>query len=414
MTTRNSTKKSPDLPITSDYSHVVLVHYHEVGLKGRNRSYFEKLLQKNISQRLASVFNGRTPRVQRVSGRLLILVESSQTAVRAALVAADIPGVVRVSMGLRLAQDLDIICPAALSLMDDCEPFFSFKVNSRRSNTDFPIDSMQLNRLVGGWLDERLPGKKVQMQSPDVTLHLEMVEGVSFIYTQSLAGIGGLPVGSAGKVVALLSAGIDSPVAAWRLLRRGASVIGLHFSGRPESTDTSEYLVRQIAEQLEAYGGLDSLAIVAFGSYQRLIAQSVAPSLRVVFYRRLMLAVAEALARREGAKALVTGESLGQVASQTLDNILATGAVATLPVLRPLIALDKLEIITQAERIGTFAISSQTHDDCCTLFMPRNPETHAKLQVVEKAWQQLPIDEWLTAIMADMEFVALRSLAEPK
>lgn len=407
MTARSSTKRYPRQSAQAGISHVVLVHYHEIGLKGRNRSYFESLLRQNVVRRLG---DGAVP-IRRVSGRLVADFGATADAPAAALAAAqaiaDVPGVVRASVAVRLPQDLEAVCQAALGLLQAAEPFATFKVDARRASTQFAIDSMELNRIVGGWLDGRLADKRVQMRSPDVTLHLEMVEASAFLYTQTFPGVGGLPVGSAGTVVSLLSAGIDSPVATWRLLRRGAEVVGLHFSGRPETADTSEHLVRQIAGRLEPYGGLRKLYVVPFGSYQRAAAAAVPAPLRVLIYRRLMFGLGEAVALSEGARALVTGESLGQVASQTLDNILAVNAVVSLPVLRPLIGSDKLEIIAEAERIGTFAISSQAHDDCCTLFMPRNPETHARLERVEQVWQGLPVAEWLAGMMSEMEPVAL-------
>ncbi len=187
-----------------------------------------------------------------------------------------------------------------------------------------------------------------------------------------MPGVGGLPVGSSGKVVCLLSSGIDSPVATWKLARRGAVCIGVHFSGRPQTSDASEYLVDDIARVLERTGCIARVYTVPFGDYQREIALTVPPELRVIMYRRLMFKVAEALAARERAGALVTGESLGQVASQTLDNIRATDDAVDLPVFRPLIGTDKLEIIREAERLGSYEISSQDAPDCCTLFMPRS------------------------------------------
>ena len=412
MTIRSSKKTFPDSSERQFYKHIVLVHYHEIGLKGRNRSYFEGLLRDNIQLRLASQFTIQSFSIRRVSGRLQVVVPSKSAAYQAAEIIKDIPGVVRVSVGLRLAQNLELINPVALQLLQEAEPFSSFKVSAHRANTDFPINSMQLNQSVGAWLLERIPDKRVLMRSPDVTLHLDMVEGGAFLYTYTQPGVGGLPVGSAGKVVSLLSAGIDSPVATWQLLRRGAECIGLHFSGRPETSDTSEHLVSLIAERLQPYGGLLKLFVVPFGDYQRQIAQLVPAPLRVVFYRRLMFAVAETLAIQEGAKALVTGESLGQVASQTLDNIRAVNEVVDLPVLRPLIGMDKLQIIALAEQLNTFEISSQAHDDCCTLFIPRNPETHARLATVKAIWEELPVSDWLRNIMDEIEFIDTKSVSQ--
>lgn len=380
--------------------YVCLVHYHEVGLKGKNRSVFERKLRENIQSALAGVTDAR---VSRISGRLLItLTEWHQLQVIANIVCR-IPGVVRVSCGVKCAQDLEIINQQALWVLQQYEPFTSFKVDARRANTSFPVDSMELNRLIGAWLGEHLVDKKVQMTDPDAKLRVEIIEGSAFVYAHTIKGIGGLPVGTAGRVVSLLSAGLDSPVATWRMMKRGATICALHFSGRPEASDASEHLVREIIEVLKPYGGLESLYVVPFGTYQREIAGSVPSELRVIFYRRLMFAVANRLAAQVNAKALVTGESLGQVASQTLDNIRAVDHVAQLPVLRPLIGTDKQEIINQAQDIGTYDISSQKQEDCCTLFMPRHPETHAKLGRVEAISQQLPLNAWLDEIMESLE-----------
>ncbi|MDR1015618.1 MAG: tRNA 4-thiouridine(8) synthase ThiI [Coriobacteriales bacterium] len=379
---------------------VCLVHYHEVGLKGRNRPSFERKLKQNVEGRLASLADVR---VSRVSGRLLVSARSWPDALKAADMLVQVPGIVRLSCGIRAAQRLEDVCRASLWVLAQAEPFGTFKVDARRANTDFPLDSMQLNQRIGAWLCERLPEKGVRMRGPDAHLHVEMVEGSAFVYVHTRKAVGGLPVGTAGSVVCLLSAGFDSPVAAWRMMRRGASVTALHFSGRPETADASEHLVRDILEVLRPLGGVERLCVVAFGGYQREIAERVPPALRVILYRRLMLAVANRIAERWRAKALVTGESLGQVASQTLDNIRATGAVAAYPVLRPLIGMDKQEIIDEARLLGTYGISSVAHEDCCTLFMPRNPETHARPSQVDAVWAGLPIDAWLDRILADVE-----------
>ncbi|MDR0346992.1 MAG: THUMP domain-containing protein, partial [Coriobacteriales bacterium] len=260
-------------------------------------------------------------RVSRISGRLLISIESWEDALAVADLVAVLPGIARVSCGVRMAQSLEEVCAAALWILERCEPYESFKVDARRANTNFPIDSMSLNQQIGAWLCEKLPQKQVRMREPDARLHVEMIEGSAFVYAHTVKGVGGLPVGTAGGVVCLLSAGMDSPVAAWRMMKRGATVTALHFSGKPETSDTSEHLVRELIGTLGPLGGIERLCVVAFGSYQRAIADVVPPELRVIFYRRLMFSVANRVARRFGAKALVTGESLGQVASQTLDNI---------------------------------------------------------------------------------------------
>ncbi|MDM8288395.1 tRNA uracil 4-sulfurtransferase ThiI [Slackia piriformis] len=383
-----------------EFQRMCLVHYHEIGLKGHNRSTFEMRLLRNLE---AHVADFPVVTIIRISGRLCVFIKEGtdyDTACRIADVISRVPGVARVSCGYVCDRDLDEMYVAAERAVNDAGAFETFKVKARRNHTDFPVDSMEMNQLVGAYLCEKFPDKKVQMKGQDLTVCVEVVQGSVYVYAHSLRGIGGLPVGSAGKVVCLLSSGIDSPVAAWRVARRGAVCIGVHFSGRPQTSATSEYLVDEIAHVLEQTGCMARVYVVPFGDVQRQIAGTVPPSLRVICYRRLMFRIAEALARKEGAKALVTGESLGQVASQTLENIMATNAAVKLPVFRPLIGSDKLEIIEQAESLGTYEISSQDAPDCCTLFMPRSPETHAKLETVEAAEAGLPLDEW-TAQLAD-------------
>lgn len=382
---------------------VCLIHYHEIGLKGHNRKKFEQRLIDNVK---AILPEGPVKGLRRISGRDCIFFEkdtSSEVILSLAQHLARIPGVARISCGYRCEQNLETMYATAIQALQDAEPFTTFKVQARRAHTDFTPDSMELNQLVGAALCRAFPEHKVQMRDPEVTVRVEVIEGSCYIYAYSIAGIGGLPVGSSGKVVALLSSGIDSPVALWKLARRGAVPIGVHFSGRPETVDTSEFLVEDIAEVLEQTGCIAKVYIAPIGTYQKEIALSAPPSLRVILYRRLMFRVAEAIAHREGAKALVTGESLGQVASQTIENITATNAVVSMPVFRPLIGSDKLDIIKEAEELGTFAISSQDAPDCCTLFMPRKPETHAKLDQVEEAEAQYPIDEWVSEILDQVE-----------
>jgi thiamine biosynthesis protein ThiI len=308
-----------------------------------------------------------------------------------------------VSCGFKCERDLDVMNSVAVNALAETGDFETFKVSARRNHTDFETDSMQMNQIVGAALCAAFPDKKVKMKDPDVTVAVEVVQNAVYIYARSERGVGGLPVGSSGRVMCLLSSGIDSPVALWKMARRGAICIGVHFSGRPQTSDTSEYLVDDIAHVLERTGCIARVYVVPFGDYQKEIALKVPPSLRVIMYRRLMFKVAERLAKRERAGALVTGESLGQVASQTLDNIRATDHAVECPVFRPLIGSDKLDIIADAQKLGSFEISSQDAPDCCTLFMPRNPETHAKMDAVLEAESLLPVEEWVEEIAASAE-----------
>ena len=387
----------------SRFQRICLAHYHEIGLKGHNRGKFEERLRKNL-EALLEPFPVVTIHI--VSGRLVVFLQEScdlETAHAVADLMGQVPGVARVSCGFKCPRDVEAMGIAGREAMEEAGDFETFKVAARRNHTDFPIDSMQLNNLVGEELCEAFPDKKVQMKEPDVTVAVEVVQNACYVYARSLPGIGGLPVGSSGKVVCLMSSGIDSPVATWRMARRGAVCIAVHFSGRPQTSDASEYLVDDIAHVLERTGCIARVWVVPYGDVQREISLLAPPKLRIIMYRRVMYQVAERIANKEGAGAIVTGESLGQVASQTLENIRATDQAVELPVFRPLIGTDKQEIIAEAQRLGTYEISSQDAPDCCTLFMPRSPETHAKLDEVLAAEEKLPLDEWLPQLVEAAE-----------
>lgn len=383
-------------------SRVCLVHYHEVGLKGKNRAHFEHILIDTIKAACAA-FSVAT--CARISGHILVTFSEPGDAERAFPIIRRMPGVARVSLAFHTNRDPKEYCRAAIRALGEVGEFESFKVAAKRSNTDYPLGSLELNAQVGEVLCEAYPEKRVQMKAPDATVHVLVVQGSVYVYARSERGVGGLPVGSAGKVVTLLSSGIDSPVATWLIARRGAVCVPVHFSGRPQTADTSEYLCQDIIRAFAPAIQIGRMYVVPFGEAQRQIALACPTSLRVIMYRRVMYAVAERIARLEGAKAIVTGESLGQVASQTLENIAAVNEMVTLPVLRPLIGSDKQEIIERAHEIGTYDISCETAPDCCTLFMPRAPETHARLDAVREAWDAFDHDAMIEELVQNVEYV---------
>lgn len=383
-------------------SRVCLVHYHEIGLKGNNRARFERILMDNIKAALAA-FSVAT--ITRISGHILVTFSVSGEAERAFPLIAIVPGVARVSLAFHTNREPGEYCAAAIKALEEFGEFNSFKVVARRSNTDYELTSMDLNKQVGEVLCNAFPDKKVLMKGCDAQVHVLVVQGSVYVYARSERGVGGLPQGSAGKVVTLLSSGIDSPVATWLLARRGAVPVPVHFSGRPQTADTSEYLCQDIIQALAPCVQVGRLYVIPFGDCQREISIACPSDLRVIMYRRVMYAVAERIAQLEGAKALVTGESLGQVASQTLENIMAVNEVVDIPVFRPLIGSDKQEIIARAEQIGTYDISTQTAPDCCTLFMPRRPETHAKLDEVHAAWEMFDHEAMIQQLVDAAEYI---------
>ena len=383
---------------------VCLVHYHEIGLKGNNRSTFEHKLIDNLRATLKGL---PVTSVERISGHLLVRLAPAADYDAAMTVYGRIrqtPGVARVSFARCCEVSSEQYCEAAYLELAASGDFESFKVDSRRSNTNIALNSLDLNKEVGSYLCERFPDKVVRMKGQDRTVHVYVIQGSVYVYVKTDEGVGGLPVGSAGKVISLLSSGIDSPVASWRMLRRGAIVVGLHFSGRPQTSDTSEWLVQDIIEKLSPAGGFGRLYVVPFGDIQRRIARAVPDDLRIIMYRRMMFSFACRLSAIEHAKALVTGESLGQVASQTLENIMAVDEMSTIPVFRPLIGTDKREIMAEAERLGTLEISNQKAADCCTLFMPRSPETHVRLSEAHEVWDSFDHEAMLDEMMDLLEY----------
>lgn len=380
---------------------VCLVHYHEIGLKGKNRSIFENQLVTNLKCALRD-----TPLkcVKRICGYILVTFEGGATRDYQDLI-GKVPGVARVSLAHEFPRDLAEYSQAAIVSLGEAGSFSTFKVHAHKSSTDYPFHTLDINRQVGAALCEAFPDKKVDVHNPDVTVHVNVVQGSVYVYAVSERGAGGLPVGTAGKVVTLLSSGFDSPVATWMLGRRGAICVPIHFSGRPMVSDTSEWLTQDIVKALAPSGVVGRLYVVPFGARQREISLAVDQKLRIITYRRVMFSVAERIARIEGAKALVTGESLGQVASQTLENISAVDETVSMPVLRPLIGSDKQEIIERAQQIGTYDISCQTAPDCCTLFMPRRPETHAKRDEVHEAWDSFDHEAMIEDLVDHIEYV---------
>ena len=380
---------------------VCLVHYHEIGLKGKNRSTFENQLVTNLHRALRGYDLGD---IKRVSGHILVTAASGRVSDEMADAISRVPGVARVSLAYLCGLDESEYSAAAVRSLSEAGEFSSFKVHARRSATNYELHTLDINRIVGSVLCDAFPDKLVEMHNPDVIVYVLVVQGSVYVYATSRVGVGGLPVGTAGKVVTLLSSGFDSPVATWMVGRRGAICVPVHFSGRPMTSDMSEWLCQDIVEALAPSGIIGRLYVVPFGERQREISLAVPQSLRIIMYRRVMFAVSERIARIEGAKALVTGESLGQVASQTLDNMAVVNEMVSMPVLRPLCGSDKQEIMRRAEQIGTHELSSQSVEDCCTLFMPRRPETHARIEAVHAAWDSFDHEAMIEDLVEHVEY----------
>jgi thiamine biosynthesis protein ThiI len=307
-------------------------------------------------------------------------------------------GIANFARAGRTTVDVDAVAAAILADLGERDPG-SFRVTARRADKRFPLTSPQIEREVGGRI-KQAKGWRVDLAHPELEIRVEFLSNESFYFFGKERGPGGLPTGASGRVACLLSGGIDSPVAAYRMMKRGCTVRLVHFHSHPFLSRASQEKVRELAELLTRYQLRTKLFLVAFGEIQREIVLSAPAALRVVLYRRLMLRIAERIARNTGASALVTGEVVGQVASQTLDNMAVIASAATLPILRPLVGMDKDEIVAQAEAIGTYPISIVADQDCCQLFTPRNPATRARLAEVEAAEAALPTAEFVDRAVA--------------
>lgn len=365
----------------------VIVHYHEIGLKRGNRPLFLRQLARNL-ERATSDLGRVSPR--QVSGRLLLDLDGHPAPEAVRDRALRVCGVASAALAYRVPSNLEAM-KAVVGQLIEGRRFASFRISARRAFKTYPMTSVELNRALGAFVLEHVPAARVDLHRAELDIHVEVMPAETFVYVDRFAGPGGLPVGASGTVAALLSGGIDSPVAAWRMMKRGCRVLFVHFHSVPYLPATSQAKARALVERLTAWQYESELLLVPFGEIQREIVLSVPPPARVVVYRRFMVRIAEALGCARGARALATGESLGQVASQTLENIARIDEAATLPILRPLIGMDKLEITAEARRLGTFEISIEPDQDCCTLFTPRHPATRMSQDEVRAAETRLDV-----------------------
>ena len=372
----------------------VLVHYQEIALKGNNRPWFVARLARNLR---AATKGAGVREVRVLMGRIELLLDDGADWQVVRQRVADVFGVANFARAGRAPLDVDAIAREILTDLG-AEQTGTFRVSARRADKRFPLTSPQIEREVGGRIKDAR-GWRVDLSNPGLTIHVEALTDEAFYYFGKEAGAGGLPAGTSGRVVCLLSGGIDSPVAAWRMMRRGCRVIFVHFHSYPILSRASQEKARELVRVLTRFQYDSRLFVVPFGEIQQQVVLAVAPPLRVVIYRRLMMRIAEAFARRSRAQALATGEVVGQVASQTLENLSAIDRVVTMPILRPLIGMDKEEITAQAQRLGTYPISIIPDQDCCTLFTPRHPATKARLADVEAAESTLPVDEMVTTAL---------------
>ncbi len=374
----------------------MLLKLGEIVLKGKNRQQFERLLQDNIRRAVRDT--GIGIRIWQREGVIVLRVAGGEAGGLAAETAADlvaermryVMGLARVCRAVRVSKNPEAAIAAAVDLAAGRTG--SFAVRARRRDKRFPVTSAELAVRIGARIQQEY-GYPVNLRRPDMTVFVEVDQREVFVFTEGAPGQGGLPVGMSGRALVLLSGGIDSPVAAYRMMRRGLRCSYLHFSGMPLTGPESVYKAYGLVRQLDRFQGQSRLFVVAFGKAQRQLASSGAGRLQIMAQRRLMLKTAAAMARRLRVTALVTGDSLGQVSSQTLTNITALDDAVSLPILRPLVGFDKSEIVTEARRISTLAISELPDQDCCSLLTPRQVETRARIEDLRRIEARLDADD---------------------
>lgn len=388
----------------------ILLRYQELALKGKNRPWFQRHLVDHLRTVLAGL---GVRRVRAPMGRIeLELAPDAQIEAVCERVRF-VFGIANYSVATRVAPDYAAIESALLQALPQHSPM-SFRVKVRRADKRFPMPSPEMERALGARI-VAARGWRVDLHDPGLAIGVEIVPGEAFYYFGKEPGAGGLPSGTGGKLVALLSGGIDSPVAAFRMMRRGCTMTFVHFHSAPFLSRASQDKARVLVELLCRYQLSARLYLVPFGEIQRQVTLAVPSAFRTVVYRRLMLRIAERVARRIGAHGLVTGDVVGQVASQTLENLSAAESAIDMPVFRPLVGMDKDEITSHAVRLGTFDTSIQPDEDCCTLFTPRHPVTRARRNEIDAAEQQLPVEEFVeTALRAAVvERFTWPAVAEP-
>ena len=385
------------------YSHIIC-HYSEIGLKGKNRPYFVKTLQNNIRYAVDRSVPELVKNVEKTHDRLIISlnegVKDSYDLLFETLRA--VFGIAYFCPALMIDNDLDSIKINAIKILEN-EEFQSFRVTARMANSVSLYSKMYIHEHVGSFIQNKFK-KNVNLNHPDITCYIDTIKEGTFIYIDKIKGMGGMPVGTGGKGVVLLSGGIDSPVAAFYMIKRGMVAIYVHFHSLPHVSPASIEKVKHLVKILSKYQKRPKLFMIPFSEIQEEILEKNSDKYRLLLYRRMMLRIANKIALNERAKAVITGEALGQVASQTVENLGAVDSVSKLPVFRPLIGLDKQEIINTGKKINTYSISIRPHEDCCTLFLPQKPATKATPEKLDIEENKMDIQTMVNRAIDNSEF----------
>lgn len=385
---------------------IILIKNGELALKGLNRKNFEDALVKNLKRRLQSFMDFEVTKSQ---STIMIEPTSENPDMESAVDAVSkVFGIAGFSRAAATEKEMQaIVNTAGTYLADTLEMANTFKVEAKRSDKKFPLKSPEICREVGGYLLKKFPHLSVDVHNPDVIVTVEIRDKYAFVRGNQLKGAGGMPVGTAGKAAVMISGGIDSPVAAWCMAKRGLHLSAIHFASPPYTSARAEQKVHELLSKVSEYSGRIDLIVVPFTEIQEEIRDKCPEELFTIIMRRMMMRIACILSTKEGCGALITGESLGQVASQTLPALACTDAVATIPVFRPLIGMDKDEIVVVSRKIDTFDISIQPYEDCCTVFTPKHPRLKPTLELVEEAESALAVPELISRAIENVKSVII-------
>lgn len=390
---------------------ILIVRCGEVALKGMNKPYFERMLAERIHKRLKAAGYGKAS-VKRHEGLIFVRFDREWDTAQLAGEISKVFGVASISPAVESESNMEAIGVEAVSFMEKlCEErcVRTFKVEAKRADKQFPIKSPDIARQIGGYVLKGLKVLKVDVHNPDVRLFVDVRHDRSYIYADKIAGFGGLPLGTNGKGLVLLSGGIDSPVAAWMMAKRGMMIEAVHFHSYPYTSPRAQEKVEDLAKIVASYCGSFKMHVINILPIQEQIVKNCPEAETTIHVRRFMMRIAEKIAERNSAMMLITGENLGQVASQTAEALVVTDNCVKMPVMRPLIAMDKIDIIAKAQEIGTFETSIEPYEDCCTVFLPKHPTTKPQLDKIEISDSKLDIDVLVESAIAEEEIIYIRA-----
>ncbi|MDY6037431.1 MAG: tRNA uracil 4-sulfurtransferase ThiI [Eubacterium sp.] len=389
---------------------ILIVRCGEVALKGMNKPYFERMLAERIHKRLSSAGYGKAS-VKRHEGLIYVRFDREWKTMDVAAEISKVFGVASISPAVESESSMDEISKEAVKFMKklmDERCVRTFKVEAKRADKNFPIKSPEIGRMIGAAVLKACKVLKVDVHNPDVKLFVDLRHDKSYIYADKIAGFGGLPLGTNGKGLVLLSGGIDSPVAAWMMAKRGMMLEAVHFHSYPYTSPRAQEKVEDLARIIASYCGNFKMHVVNLLPIQEQIVKVCPEAETTIHVRRFMMRISEKLAEKCGAMMLITGENLGQVASQTAEALVVTDRCVNLPVMRPLIAMDKVDIIAKAQEIGTFETSIEPYEDCCTVFLPKHPTTKPQVNKIEMSESKLNIDELVENALSEAEIVHIK------